>query len=119
MDPREKTVLSFSRDPSALALRERSLRKGGFEVVSVGSEAEARLEIEMGRCGILLVCTNVRDLMRLFRRYCADGQIIFVRSEVSGPPPKTADYVVEESAGPEAIIQVLRSSSANISKKAS
>lgn len=119
MNARENTVLSYSRDPAVLAIREWSLRKGGFEVISVGSEAEARLEIEMGRCGILLVCTNVRDLIRLFRRYCADGRIIFVRTAMSSPPPKTADYVVEESEGPEAIVEVLRSSSGNISKKAS
>jgi len=80
-------------------------------VISVGSEAETRLEIEMGRCGILLVCTNVRELMRLFRRYCADGRIIFVRSEISGPPPKTVDYVVNESEGPDAVLQALRSQS--------
>ena len=119
MANRENTVLSFGRDPLSLAEREQHLQAGGFEVISVSSEAEARLEIEMGRCGILLVCVNVPDLMKVFRRNCPKGRIIFVRSAMSSPTPRTADYVVEKSQGPEAILQVLRSPSTSIFKKAS
>lgn len=117
--PAKKLCSHLAETPLLLPFENGPLRKGGSEVISVGSEAEARLEIEMGRCGVLLVCTNVRDLMRLFRQNCPNGRIIFVRTAMSSPPPKTADYVVEESEGPEAIVEVLRSSSGNISKKAS
>ncbi len=118
MANREITVLSFSRDPVSLAERQRHLQAGGFEVISVSSEAEARLEIEMGRCGILVACASASDLMKLFRRNCPDGRIIFVKSSTSSPASRIADYVLEESQGPEAIVQVLRSSSADKFKKA-
>ena len=113
---RENTVLSFSRDPATLAIREWSLRKGGFEVITAGSEAEARLEIEMGRCGVFLLCTET-ELIKLFRRNCPSGRIVFVKTASSGAAPKAVDYVVEESAGPDAILEVLRSPSRQ--KKAS
>jgi hypothetical protein len=127
MDAREKTVLSFSRDPAALAIREWSLRKGGFEVISVGSEAEARLEIEMGRCGVFLLCTET-ELIKLFRRNCPSGRIVLVRTATSGAAPrgKIAErarnvfkrfgygqegYPTEQIADDEAVADVLNTAS--------
>jgi hypothetical protein len=62
---------------------------------SVGSEAEARLEIEMSRCGVFLICTET-ELIKLFRRNCPSGRIVFVKTASSGTAPKAVDYVVEE-----------------------
>jgi hypothetical protein len=52
----KEKVLSYSGDRDALIQRERVLRRSGFDVVSVESESQARFEIEMGSCGILLIC---------------------------------------------------------------
>jgi hypothetical protein len=48
MAKRENTILSFSRDPVSLAERQRHLQAASFEVISVGSEAEARLRNRNG-----------------------------------------------------------------------
>jgi hypothetical protein len=51
MKTNENTVLSFSHDPNLLFQREAALRSGGFKVISVKTENQARFEIETGRCG--------------------------------------------------------------------
>src|SRR5712671_4377672 len=81
MDP--NTVLSLSPDQRALASREVTLRSGGMRVISVMSSIQARFEIEMGRCGIFLICYRLSpiaasELTTLFRRHCPQGKIVFV-----------------------------------------
>ena len=80
------TVLSFSNDPEHLLEREVAIRNGGFAVVSVSSEGAARFEIEMGRCGVLLICYTIpplvsSELASFFRRSCPGGLIITVLNE--------------------------------------
>lgn len=114
MKMNENTVLSFSPDPNLLLQRETALRNTGFEVISVKTESHACFEIEMGRCGVLVICYTpsagtTQDLTKLFRRRCPTGSIVFVMNRTDESAPQEADYVVSESAGPEAIVQVLRS----------
>lgn len=94
--------------------REAALRDRGFEVLSAETESQARFEIEMGRCGVLLICFRARediiqDLIDLFRRSCPHGTIIFVMNRARGVVPWPVDHIVYESAGPQAIVQALRS----------
>jgi hypothetical protein len=114
MKTNENTVLSFSHDPDLLLQREAALRSGGFEVISVKTESQACFEIEMGRCGLLLICYTltvgtIQDLTKLFRRRCPTGSIVFVMHRTDDGAPGDVDYMVSDSAGPEAIVQVLRS----------
>ena len=110
----KEKVLSYSGDRNALIQRERAFRRNGFEVVSVESESQARLEIEMGRCGILSICfrthpEKTREMAELFKRNCPEGSIIFVMNQTPDRAPHGVDYIVPESAGPEAIVDALRS----------
>jgi hypothetical protein len=87
----ENVVLSFSVDEALLAQREVHLRSGGFQVISTSSPVCARYEIEMGRCGALLLCYTVhewihQDLAGLFTRHCAGGVIVFVMHPVQVTP---------------------------------
>ena len=77
------------------------------------SEIQARFEIEMGRCGVLLICFRARaattqELTPLFRHSCPNGTIVFVMSPAY-EVPKGVDYIVPESAEPDAIVEALRS----------
>jgi len=114
MKMNENTVLSFSPDPNLLLQREAALRNGGFEVISVKTESHACFEIEMGRCGVLLVCYTasagaIRDLTKLFRRRCPTGRIVLVTNRTDESVPHEVNYVVSDSAGPEAVVKVLHS----------
>jgi DNA-binding NarL/FixJ family response regulator len=114
MKMNENAVLSLSPDPNLLSQRESALRNAGFEVVSVATESHAWFEIEMGRCGVLLVCSAasagaIHDLTRLFRRRCPPGTIVFVRNRTDESVAHEVDYVVSDSAGPERIVEILRS----------
>jgi hypothetical protein len=109
----QNTVLFLSPDERALSSREVTLRSGGMKVISVMSTIQARFEIEMGRCGIFLICYRLSriaadELTTSFRRHCPDGQIIFV-TEVPGDDrvPTEADVTVSESSGPETILRAL------------
>jgi hypothetical protein len=107
------TVLSVSPDADALVVRHQTLKNAGMKVTSVMTLAEARFEIEMGRCGQLLICHRLsadqaQDIAQLFRRYCPKGRIVFVRDGYDPPVPKTADTSVPESSGPQGIVQALR-----------
>src|SRR5712671_5501717 len=109
----KNTVLSLSPDQRALASREATLRSGGMKVISVMSPIQARFEIEMGRCGVFLICYRLSpiaadELTTLFRRYCPHGQIIFV-TELPGDErvPAEANLAVPESNGPEDILRAL------------
>jgi hypothetical protein len=107
-------ILSFSFDRERLAERETALRHCGFEVISASTASHARFEIEMGRCGVLLIChqsspLTACELSTLFRKNCPTGRIIFVMKSVLGGIPVAADLTVLESEGPEAIVQALGS----------
>ena len=102
-------VLSFSNDPEHLRERESAIRKGGFGVASVSSEIAARFEIEMGRCGVLLICYTIppsvsSELTTLFRQSCPGGFIIVVLNE---QPASDADVVIPASDGPDAVVRAL------------
>src|SRR5690242_2619545 len=107
------TVLSVSPSNEALQSREAVLRNGGMKVISVLSSVQARFEITMGRCGILLICyrlseAEAQDLTRTFKQYCPDGRVIFVNEPSKGKTyaPAGSDFVVPESASPEQILHV-------------
>src|SRR3954465_12545216 len=99
----KNTVLSLSPDQRALVSREVALRSGGMKVISVMSPIQARFEIEMGRCGVFLICYRLspiaaNELTTLFRRHCPQGQIVFVTEvpDDDGVPPE-ANITVPES----------------------
>jgi hypothetical protein len=110
----KNTVLSLSPNPDALAMREATLRSGGLQVISVLSPIQARFEIEMGRCGVFVICYRVskeqaEELTRLFRRNCPEGRVIFVtdaghKDEV----PRGTDLAVPESNCGELVLQAVK-----------
>jgi DNA-binding NtrC family response regulator len=110
----KKTVLSLSPNESALAAREATLRSAGFEVISVLSPIQARFEIEMGRCGVLVICYRVphdetEELTKLFRKNCPEGRVIFVtqpgqKREV----PWGTDRAVPESRCGEMVLEAVK-----------
>src|SRR5207245_10398844 len=105
----ETTVLSFSNDPKHLLEREAAIRNGGFGVISVSSETAARFEIEMGRCGVLLICYTIPPLVSvglasLFRRSCTGGLRIVVLNDQAA---SDADVAIPASDGPDAIVRAM------------
>ena len=87
VDVHANTVLSFSYERDLLRPREVALRNFGYNVFSTTSEACVRFEIQMGRCGVLLLCYTVpgvirRDLAALFERHCHSGVIASVMQPV-------------------------------------
>jgi len=109
----KNSVLSLSPDQGALAAREVTLRSGSMKVISVMSASQARFDIEMGRCGVFLICYRLSpiaadELSALFRRRCPQGQIIFV-TELPGDErvPAEANVTVSDSSGSESILQAL------------
>ena len=109
----QKTILSLSPSPDALRLREATLRGGGLNVFSVQFSSQARFEIEMGRCGVFLLghrssIQDADDLTSLFRKFCPEGWIIFIKDPANkARVPREADIVVSESSGPELILDFL------------
>ena len=121
----DSTVLSLDFDVPKLKLREAAIRAGGFDVLSVSSGAQARFEIEMGRCGILLTCDYLpaaenRELISLFRQNCSGGWVILVTSDDNTSLDKDhvdADVWVREADEPEGIVESLRSLTLHPDKK--
>ena len=79
----DNSVISLSAQSELLAHREAALRSCGYEVLSTTSAIEVRFEVEMGRCGVLLLCYTLHqtidaDLAGLFMRSCPVGLIAFV-----------------------------------------
>jgi hypothetical protein len=109
----KKAVLSVSPNERALIVRHNTLKNAGMKVTSVLTPAEARFEIEMGRCGQLLMCHRLSpdqadDIAELFRRYCPEGRIVFVTDHSDPRVPNGVDALVEESSGPQEIVHALR-----------
>lgn len=107
------TVLSVSPSKEKLIVRHTALRDAGMKVVSVFTLTEARFEIEMGRCGNLVICHRLSseqadDIAKLFRRYCPQGRIVFVTEGSQASAPREADAYVAESSGPQELVQALR-----------
>ena len=110
----KNTILSLSPNQDSLEMREATLRGGGFEVVSVLSPIQARFEIEMGRCGVFVICYRVskdqaEELTRLFRKNCPGGRVIFVtqpgqKQEV----PRGTDLAVPESKSGELVLEAVK-----------
>jgi hypothetical protein len=112
----QNKVLSVCPSRETLGRRETALREAGFEVVSVLTDTQARFEIEMGQCGVLLMCfrlfpEQVQELARLFKKNCPDGRIIFVMAE-EHEPPIDADIVLRDMDGPRALLTALRGKAA-------
>jgi hypothetical protein len=87
METVANTVLSFSYEMDLLSRREEALRQSGYNVFSSSSEICIRFEIQMGQCGVLLLCYTIReaihgDLAGLFNRQCPGGVIAFVMHPV-------------------------------------
>lgn len=107
-------VLSLTPSWDALVIRENALQSGGFKVISVMSPIQARFEIEMGRCGTLLMCyrlspADTSELSRLFRRYCPGGRIIFVTETTRQERDSVdADITLPESRGAEELVKILK-----------
>jgi hypothetical protein len=118
----KNTVLSLSPNQDALAKREATLRSGGSKVVSVLSPIQARFEIEMGRCGVFVICYRVsfvicyrvskeqaEELTRLFRRNCPEGRVIFVTDPGhKDQVPRGTDLAVPESNCGELVLQAVK-----------
>ena len=101
-DRNSELVLSISRDESLLKVREHALRSAGYEVFSVTTEVKARFEIEMGQCGVLLLCHTLnqavqRDLATLFAKNCHTGVIAFVMRSSDARPSPFADISLSDS----------------------
>ena len=86
-EPAIGTVISFSYEKTLLDGRESALRSAGYNVFSTSSESCVRFEIQMGQCGILLLCYTIRDAVHhdlscLFAQHCPEGVIAFVMHPV-------------------------------------
>ena len=108
----KNTVLSLSPDRDSLQARESILRSNGLKVISVMSAIQARFEIEMGRCGVFLVCYRISpveadELTRLFRKSCPEGRVVFVGKTRDEKPPAGIDFVVAESGGAESLTRAI------------
>jgi len=110
----KNSVLSVSPSREKLIVRHTALRDAGMNVTSVLTIAEARFEIQMGRCGNLLICHDLSpvqadDIAKLFRKYCPAGRIVFV-TDGSGHASATpeADAYIPEASGPQELVQALR-----------
>jgi hypothetical protein len=110
----KNTVLSLSPNQHALAVREATLRSGGLKVISVLSPIQARFEIEMGRCGVFVICYRVskdqaEELTRLFRKSCPEGRVIFVtHAGQNEEVPRGIDLAVPESNCGEMVLQAVK-----------
>lgn len=110
----KNTVLSLSPSQEALAKREATLRSGGLKVISVLSPIQARFEIEMGRCGVFVVCYRVskeqaEELTGLFRKNCPEGRVIFVTQPGQNQEvPRGTDVAVPESRCGELVLQAVK-----------
>jgi hypothetical protein len=94
------TVLHVSPDSALAESRTNALTKIGCQVVNVETVSSAVFEINLGRCGILLLCHKLHAegrsyLAEYFRKNCPDPFIIAVLAhERDHYPPKAHAKVV-------------------------
>ena len=104
-DVSENTVLPLSAESELLARREAALRSVGYRVLSMMSEVHVRFEIEMGQCGVLLLCYTIHqsihsDLAQLFTQRCQSGVIAFVMHPKTREPSPHAHVCFLDSDFP-------------------
>jgi hypothetical protein len=95
-------ILSISPHPGLLETRHRALQAAGFQVFSVSSETEAMFEIQMGRCGVLVLCHRLHEdvrhcVAREFKKYCFDGVIVGIVEAEPASTPQHLDMWVKHS----------------------
>lgn len=90
-------------------------------MVSAYSPGQARFEIERGRCGVLVTCTLVpdivnRDLMQLFRQHCPSGLVILISGDdkalVAAHEP-LADVLLTRAEDPDGIVPAIEEDQKN------
>jgi hypothetical protein len=101
-----KNILSRSPDQDTLASLDVTLRGRGMKAIAVMSPIQAGFEIEMGRCGVFLICYRLSpiaagELSTLFRRNCHGPARRCCRHD-------EANINVPESSGAEGIVRALR-----------
>jgi hypothetical protein len=101
----DNTVLSFSFERDLLPQREDALHRVGYHVFSTTSEACVRFEIQMGQCGVLLLCYTIpdairRDLTALFERHCHSGVIVLVMDPLNGEATQSGQVCLLDSDFP-------------------
>src|SRR5690348_6983559 len=90
MEDRDRTVLHVSPDRSLSSSRGQVLTAIGCHVVWVRTEGEARFEISLGRCGILLLCHLLsraarESLADYFHKRCPDPFIVAIVARENDP----------------------------------
>ena len=109
-------VLSLSSNADALTAREDILRRGGLSVTSVMTPMQARFEIEMGRCGVFLICYRIsraaaNELASFFRHMCPQGRIVFITDSMSDDAtvvPVETDAKVAEPRQSELLVSTIK-----------
>ena len=106
------TVLSFSSHHGKANARAELLKQNGFEVRSVTSPVQTQFEIEMGQCGVFVTWPVVShlitaDLVGVFRRYCPDGIVVFVKP--GGGRHIEAEITLDESDDPTRLAEAILS----------
>jgi len=113
VEERHKTVLQVAPDRQLAKFRHGVLSEIGFYVVSVHTESHAFFEISLGRCGILLLCHQLRPASRealalFFHEHCPEPFIVAILAhENDHCPPETHVRVVHSEA-PAPLVRVFR-----------
>lgn len=105
-------ILSVSPDAGFRHTRKLALETAGFYVISVSVESAARFEIQMGRCGAMVLCHRLNEdvhhsLSKEFRKYCADGIVVGIVEIESDPRISHHDISVKHSESAETLIEAL------------
>jgi hypothetical protein len=105
-------ILSVSPYQDFLDARRIALEASGFPVISVSNESAARFEIQMGRCGVLVLCHRLHQdvnhsLSQEFRKYCPDGIIVGIVGAEPDALPKQTDICVKYSENAETLVAAL------------
>lgn len=85
----------------------------GFEVVSLHTESAALFEIQLGLCGVLLLCHKLgqstrENLARDFEKRCPDPYIIAFLAKSNDPFPPQAHKLLVHSLDPTPLIGALK-----------
>jgi hypothetical protein len=113
MEERHKSVLQVAPDRQLAGFRHRVLCEVGFSVVSVHTESAALFEISLGRCGILLLCHQLKRASRealaiYFHEHCPEPFIVAILADENGHCPPQAHARVVHSENPASLARVFR-----------